>query len=66
VLVRVTRALPVWSPAYGRVADEVAMRELWRPRRDELEAMFEAHIQGAGPFLPPADQRPSAPAANPP
>jgi hypothetical protein len=49
VLLAVERAAPVLSPAYWRVTDENALREVWRARRDELDREFEAHIAAVGP-----------------
>jgi uncharacterized protein len=50
VLVEVERALAVVSPGYELVADEFAMRELWRRRRADLDADFEAHLHERGPL----------------
>ena len=50
VLVEVERALPVVSPGYELVAGELAMRGLWRRRRAELDAAFEAHLHERGPL----------------
>ena len=44
VLVQVERVLSVASPAYEWVADEGAMRALWREHRAALEAQFEQHL----------------------
>jgi predicted pyridoxine 5'-phosphate oxidase superfamily flavin-nucleotide-binding protein len=52
VLLRVERVLAVASPAYQWVADESAMRALWQTRRAELEAQFEHHLAGRGPWRP--------------
>jgi predicted pyridoxine 5'-phosphate oxidase superfamily flavin-nucleotide-binding protein len=49
VLLTVERAAPVLSPAYWRVGDETAMREMWRERRAALEREFESHIANVGP-----------------
>ncbi|HEV7389592.1 MAG TPA: pyridoxamine 5'-phosphate oxidase family protein [Gemmatimonadaceae bacterium] len=49
VLLAVERAAPLLSPAYWRVPDETAIREMWRPRREELDKAFEAHVTRAGP-----------------
>lgn len=49
ILLAVERAAPVLSPAYWRVADEAALREIWRVRRDEMDREFEAHIARVGP-----------------
>jgi predicted pyridoxine 5'-phosphate oxidase superfamily flavin-nucleotide-binding protein len=50
VLIAVTRALPLVSPGYWHVEDETAMRAMWRIRRAELDAEFEAHIERRGPY----------------
>jgi predicted pyridoxine 5'-phosphate oxidase superfamily flavin-nucleotide-binding protein len=52
VLVRVERVLSIASPAYERVADEAAMRELWRDRRASLETRFEQYLARRGPWRP--------------
>jgi predicted pyridoxine 5'-phosphate oxidase superfamily flavin-nucleotide-binding protein len=59
VLVTVERAAPLLSPAYWRVADETALRESWRARREALDREFEAHLARVGPVRvsPPADHR---------
>ena len=49
VLLTVERAAPLLSPAYWRVADETALREIWRKRREALDREFEAHLARAGP-----------------
>lgn len=49
VLIAVTRALPLVSPGYWHVDDELAMRAMWRERRRELDAEFEQHIARRGP-----------------
>ena len=49
VLLAVERAAPVLSPAYWRVGDETALREIWRERRVGLDREFEAHIAQVGP-----------------
>jgi hypothetical protein len=49
VLLAVERAAPVLSPAYWRVGDEIALREIWRERREGLDRDFEAHIGQVGP-----------------
>lgn len=55
VLLRVERAAPLLSPAYWRMGDEMAIRESWRARRDELDREFDAHIARVGPVR--VDQR---------
>ena len=37
------------SPAYWRVADETAVREIWRARRETSDREFEAHLALVGP-----------------
>lgn len=49
VLLTVEHASPLLSPAYWRVGDESALREIWRARRDELDREFEAHVSLVGP-----------------
>jgi hypothetical protein len=49
VLLAVERAAPLLSPAYWRVADETALREIWRVRREEQDRNFEAHLALVGP-----------------
>ena len=49
VLLSVERAAPLLSPAYWRVADEAALREIWRQRREALDREFEAHLARVGP-----------------
>jgi hypothetical protein len=51
VLIRVHRALPLWSPGYDHIDGELAMRALWRTRRQELDAEFESHITRHGEFV---------------
>jgi predicted pyridoxine 5'-phosphate oxidase superfamily flavin-nucleotide-binding protein len=51
-LVEVERALSIASPAYERVPDEAAMRELWRSRRQGLEAEFELHLSRRDAWRP--------------
>ena len=43
-------AAPLVSPGYWNVADEHAMRALWRERRHALDEEFEAHLAQEGPF----------------
>src|SRR5262249_23588280 len=50
VLLVVEHAAPLVSPGYWRVADENAMRALWRERRRALDEEFEAHLAEVGPF----------------
>lgn len=52
VLVRLERVLGIASPAYERVADETAMRQLWHERRARLDAQFEHHLTRRGPWRP--------------
>ena len=49
VLITVERAAALLSPAYWRVTDETAIREIWRARREELDREFEAHLARVGP-----------------
>jgi hypothetical protein len=49
VLLRIERAAPLLSPAYWRVADEHALRDMWRTRREALDREFEAHLARVGP-----------------
>src|SRR5438045_7388244 len=44
VLLAIERAAPLLSPAYWRVTDETAVREIWRARREALDREFEAHV----------------------
>jgi len=50
VLLLVEHAAPLVSPGYWHVADEHAMRALWRERRRALDEEFEAHLAEEGPF----------------
>jgi uncharacterized protein len=50
VLLAVERAAALVSPGYWRVADEQAMRALWRERRAALDAEFEAYLTQVEPF----------------
>lgn len=50
VLIEVERALPVVSPGYELVADEFAMRDLWRRRRADLDGAFDEHLRERGPL----------------
>jgi uncharacterized protein len=58
VLIGVTRAMPVESPAYDRVEDESDLRAEWRLRREALENEFERHIEQHGPWRRTPGQRP--------
>ena len=49
VLLAIDRAAPLLSPAYWRVADETALRQIWRTRREALDRDFEAHLAAVGP-----------------
>jgi hypothetical protein len=49
VLLAIEHAAPLLSPAYWRVADETAVREFWRSRREALDRDFEAHLARVGP-----------------
>ena len=46
----VEQASAIVSPGYWHVADEVAMRELWRVRRAALEAEFETYLTTVTPW----------------
>ncbi len=50
VRIAVERALPLVSPGYDHVADEWAMRAIWRERRPVLDAEFERHLERRGPW----------------
>lgn len=49
VLLAIERAAPLLSPAYWRVPDETALREIWRERREDLDREFEAYLARVGP-----------------
>jgi uncharacterized protein len=49
VVLAVERAAALLSPAYWQVADENALRQVWRERRLALDLAFEAHIAAVGP-----------------
>jgi hypothetical protein len=48
-VIEAAHAAPVLSPAYWRIADETAVREIWRERREALDREFEAHLARVGP-----------------
>ena len=50
VLLKLERATPLVSPGYWRVADEQAMRALWRERRAKLDQEFDTYLGGVEPF----------------
>ena len=50
VMIAVERALPVVSPGYEHVQDELAMRAQWRERRAALDAEYLQHIERHGPW----------------
>ena len=50
VLLAVERAAPLVSPGYWAVADERAMRTLWRERRASLDQEFETYLSRVEPF----------------
>jgi hypothetical protein len=50
ILIAVERALPLVSPGYEHVPDELQMRAMWRERRVQLDAEFERHIERRGPW----------------
>jgi predicted pyridoxine 5'-phosphate oxidase superfamily flavin-nucleotide-binding protein len=52
VLIAVERALPLFSPGYMHIADEVSMRAAWRVRRRDLEEEFELHLRNSPPLNP--------------
>ena len=52
MLLAVERAAPLVSPGYWRVADEPAMRAMWRERRAALDREFEAYLAQVEPFRP--------------
>jgi len=49
VLLTIERSAPLLSPAYWQVADETALRAMWRKRREALDREFEAHLERVGP-----------------
>lgn len=49
VRVTIERTAPLLSPAYWRSADELEIREQWRPRREKLDREFDSHIARVGP-----------------
>ena len=55
VLIEIERAAPLLSPAYWRVPDETALRQLWRTRREALDREFEAHLARVGPVAVRSD-----------
>ena len=50
ILQTVEHASAVVSPGYWQVADEAAMRALWRARRAALDAEFETYLATVTPF----------------
>lgn len=50
VLVEVERALPLISPGYRHVSDELEMREMWKARRTKLDRDYEAYVDRRGAF----------------
>jgi uncharacterized protein len=52
VLLNLERVAPLVSPGYWQVPDEPAMRALWRERRAELDAAFEAYLAQVESFRP--------------
>ena len=50
VLVRVTSARALESPAYAHANDELELRTEWKRLRQELDAAFERHISVRGPW----------------
>lgn len=49
VLITIERVAPLLSPAYWRVDDETALRQIWRSRREALDREFEAYLARVGP-----------------
>lgn len=50
VVIEIERAAPLLSPSYWRGLDETAVRALWRERRRELDAEFEAYLTQVAPI----------------
>ncbi len=50
VVLQIEHAAPLVSPGYLHVADEAAMRALWRERRAALDREFEAFVARQPPF----------------
>ncbi len=50
ILLALERVAALVSPGYWRVADEQAMRVLWRERRTALDQEFEAYLAQVEPF----------------
>ncbi|MGH7713863.1 MAG: pyridoxamine 5'-phosphate oxidase family protein, partial [Gemmatimonadaceae bacterium] len=48
VLIAIAHAAPLLSPAYWRVANETAVREIWRARREALDREFETYLALVG------------------
>lgn len=53
VVLQVETAAPLISPGYIHVADEPAMRAMWKDRRAALDREFEIFIERQGPFPRP-------------
>lgn len=50
VLIRVEHAMPLFSPGYQHIQDELEMRKMWKERRSLFEKQFEAHMTRRGPY----------------
>ncbi len=53
VVVQVEEIMPIWSPAYERVAGERLLRDMWAERQARMEEAFEEHLLSNGYFVPP-------------
>lgn len=49
IVLDVSEAAPLLSPAYWRATDERALRDSWRSRRAALDLEFDAHVARIGP-----------------
>ena len=56
VLIRVVRAIRIYSPGYTHVHDELQMRKMWRERRSQFEKQFESDVNKRGPYQPDASR----------
>jgi len=50
VVLQVETSAPLISPGYLHVANEPAMRAMWKERRAALDQEFETFIERLGPF----------------
>jgi len=50
VLIDIERAASLISPGYLHVTDEYEMRRVWKERRKNMEAEFEARLTAQGPY----------------